>query len=95
MEDNWWAVLIASFVECSSVEQAFELYDTGRVKNYFNNNGVLEPIELTAKDFLEMLRLKERGVKRKEIASKFNISIDKLDYRMKKMRDEGVNSEGP
>lgn len=90
MEENWLAFYIASQIRCTTVDQAFDLYDQGFVKNFVCKNNVLKEVKLTRKDYLKMLQLRKKGFKRKDVAKLFNITASMLDYHLKKLK---INSK--
>jgi len=61
MNENWFALLIATEVPCKNVEEAFQAYDSGRLNNICQRQ-----------ISLNMLKMRQEGCTAQEIATKYN-----------------------
>ena len=61
MNENWFALLIATEVPCKNVEEAFKLYNAGKLKSVHQRQ-----------ISLNMLKMRQQGYTAKEIATKYN-----------------------
>lgn len=83
MNENWYALIIASQFPVT-VEQAFQILDsgkriTGRMKKH---------VKLTTKDLMEMEKLRAQGFTYQKIGEVFGMSMNATFRRLKAFREK-------